>query len=170
MTAKGHSMLNASHLIDYDRPVTKLRKAGHAYRTSRGRTGVYDFLEEAYAAFCKFRRLRDLGGHKMRLRKAAELPPNRLRMLSDLVLTIGSKDADRRERHRWKRLIEAAHHRKIAPQDFKRQLHELCGVNNAISKWSIPMAPGSTTCPMEFPGSEFQQFPPMHIPFSEDGE
>ena len=158
------------NLIDIDMVVSKLRSAGKFYRTSRGRTGVYEFLEAAYAAYWKIKRKGMLGRRKLLLRQAAELPANPSRLLSDLVLVIASKDRDRRDRHRWKRLIEAAYRRKIDPRDFKRQLHDLHGVNNALAHWTVMPPPGTPPIQDISPGLEFTRLPTLEIPLAVDGE
>ena len=157
------------NLIDMDMVVSKLRNAGKLYRTSRGRTGVYEFLEAAYAAYWKIKRGGMLGRRKLLLRKAAELPAGRPRLLSDLVLVIASKDRDRRDRHRWKRLIEAGYRRKVDPRDFKRQLRDLHGVNNALANWNLP-PPGTPHIQDISQGLEFTRLPTLEIPLAVDGE
>ena len=160
----------ASKAIDMDVIVSKLRKAGLIYRTSRGRTGIYELLESAYAIYWRIKKSGKLGRRKLLLRKTAELPASRSRLLSDLVLTIASKDQDRRDRHRWKRLIEAAYRRKVDPRDFKRQLHNLHGINNALAYWTLGPPPSTSPGQYPFPGSELGQFPTPEIPLAVDGE
>ncbi len=162
--------IKTNKLIDMDVIVSKLRKAGEIYRTTRGRGGIYELLDAAYGVYCRIRKGEKLGRRKLLLRKTAELPASRSRPLSDLVLTIASKDQDRRDRHRWKRLIEAAYRRKVEPRDFKRQLHNLHGINSALAFWTIGPPPIMSPGQSPFPGSEFDQSSRDDIPFAVDGE
>ena len=130
------------NLVEKQKIVKKLRRAGELYRFTRGRTGVYELLEAAYSIHWVFKQRPRLGREKLLLRKAAGLPASRSRQISDLVLTIAAEGCDRRERHRWKRLLEASCVNRIHPGDLKKRLRELHGVNNAIARWALPVPHG----------------------------
>ena len=84
------------NLVEKQKIVAKLRRAGELYRLSRGRTGVYELLESAHSIYWVFKQRQRLGREKLLLRKAAGLPANRSRHISDLVLTIAAEGCDRR--------------------------------------------------------------------------
>lgn len=113
-----------------------LKKAGELYLTSRGRSGVHEFLRCTYAIYWVLKRRGKISQQKRLLRTAAGLPANPSRRLSDLILTIAAKDCDRRDRHRWKKLLEAAFQHRIHPRDLLNELKALRGVNNALAQWS----------------------------------
>ena len=147
-----------------------LRDAGRRYRTSRDREGVYEFLETAYAVYWNIKKNGRVGQSKLLLRQASELPAKPPRVLSDLVLVIASKDRDRRDRHRWKRLIEEAYLRKVGPEYFKQQLHDLHGVNNALIYWKT-LPPSKIQGYDPFPaGDLYGRSPALDIPMAVDGE
>ena len=153
----------------YNDTVSRLQKAGKLYRSTRGRAGIYSFLDEAYRVFCIYRDLKHLGRHKFNLRKLAGLGNDRSRTLADLIFIIAVSTVDRRERHRWKKLIEAAYKQKIETKAFKQQLQALHGVNNAILFWGLPPQLMPKPGDKMLPGMEYTLQSPMHIPFSEDG-
>ena len=82
--------------VEKQKIVKKLRRAGELYRFTRGRTGVYELLESAHSIYWVFKQRQRLGREKLLLRKAAGLPANRSRHISDLVLTIAAEGCDRR--------------------------------------------------------------------------
>ena len=151
--------------VEKQKIVKKLRRAGELYRFTRGRTGVYELLEAAYSIHWVFKQRPRLGREKLLLRKAAGLPASRSRQISDLVLTIAAEGCDRRERHRWKRLLEASCVNRIHPGDLKKRLRELHGVNNAIARWALPVPHGVVhpydllTAPKFGPGTPNEEEP-----------
>ena len=162
-------MTRITPTVVYDQTVSGLQKAGRIYRSTRGRAGIYDFLDEAYRVFCIYRKRKHLGRHKLNLREAAGLGIDRSRTLAYLILIIAASTADRRERHRWKKLIEAAYKQKVEPKTFKRDLQALHGVNNALSYWSLPPQLMPKPGDKMLPGMEYTLQSAMRIPFSEDG-
>lgn len=115
-----------------------LKKAGKLYLSSRGRSGIHEFLRSTYAIYWVLKRRGKISRQKRLLRTAAGVSANPSRRLSDLILTIAAKDCDRRDRHRWKKFIEAAFQRRIHPKTLIDELQALRGVNNALAQWVDP--------------------------------
>ncbi len=154
---------------DYVRTVARLRRAGALYRSTRGRAGLYTFLDEVYTIYYRYR-MQSITQHKRKLRKAAGLDPLRKRSLSEMVLIIAASKCDRRDRYRWKRLLEAAYRHMIVPSDFVGELRRLRGVNNALSHWSVPPPFSPNPGEKPIPGLEFVRLPIKDIPLAVDGE
>lgn len=128
-----------------------LKRAGDLYRNSRARNGIYDFLHAAYAVYWVLKRRGNIGRQKKLLRLAAEVPASYSRRLSELVLLVAAEKCDRRDRHRWKKLLEAAFQQQIHPKELVGELRTVHGVNRALKLWSPPavqpsaLPPTSTT-------------------------
>ena len=130
---------------DMDDIALVLKKAGTLYLNSRRRSGIHEFLRCTYSIYWVLKRRGKLGQQKRLLRKAAGLPASPSRRLSDLILIVAAKDCDRRDRHRWKKFLEAAFQQRIHPRDLIKELHALHGVNNALVKWMPSRTPSKTT-------------------------
>ena len=154
---------------EYARAVARLRKAGTLYRTTRDRAGLYTFLDEVYTTYHRYR-MQNVSRHKRKLRKAAGLDPTRKRSLAEIVLLIAANQCDRRDRHRWKRLLEAAYRHMVVPSDFTGELRRLRGVNSALSRWSVPPPFSPNPGEKPLPGLEYVRLPIMNIPLAVDGE
>ena len=129
---------------DMENIVRTLKRAGDLYRSSRARNGIYDFLHAAYAVYWVLKRRGSIGRQKKLLRLAANVSSSDSRRLSDLILYVAAQKCDRRDRHRWKKLLEAAFRRLIHPRDLVKELQAEHGVNNALALWCAPKTQSST--------------------------
>ena len=132
---------------DMENIVRTLKKAGDLYRNSRERMGIYTFLHAAYAVYWLLKRRGSIGQQKKLLRLAAGISSSPLRRLSDLVLIVAAQHCDRRDRHRWKKLIETAFQRLIHPRELVKELKAAHGVNNALKLWCKPAIQPSVEAP-----------------------
>lgn len=132
---------------DMENIVRTLKRAGDLYRSSRARNGIYDFLHAAYAVYWVLKRRGSIGRQKKLLRLAANVSSSDSRRLSDLILYVAAQKCDRRDRHRWKKLLEAAFHRRIHPRELVGELKAAHGVNGALKLWCAPPAQPSATLP-----------------------
>jgi hypothetical protein len=126
-----------------------LKKAGDLYRNSRSRNGIYDFLHAAYAVYWVLKRRGHIARQKKLLRLAAKAPASKSRRLSELVLLVAAEACDRRDRHRWKKLLEAAVQRRVHPKELVGELKTAHGVNKALKLWSTPAVQPSMLSPTE---------------------
>jgi hypothetical protein len=116
--------------------VAELRAAATAYRSTRKRAAIHDFLEVIYSHYWTIKRSPKLKTYKSKFKAKAKLSAEEKIPLSRLVLKVASADFDRRDFHRWKSLLEAAYANKIHPKKFKKELVGLHGVNGALAHWA----------------------------------
>src|SRR5436190_21517949 len=108
--------------------IAELRAAATAYRSTRKRTAIHDFLEVIYSHYWAIKKSPKLKACKSKLKMKAKLSAEEKLPLSRLILKVASADFDRRDLHRWKSLLEAAYANHIRPNKFKKEL-SLHGVN-----------------------------------------
>src|SRR5436190_9444968 len=111
--------------------IAELRAAATAYRSTRKRTAIHDFLEVVYAHYWAIKKSPKLKACKSKLKMKAKLSAEGKAPLSRLVLKAAAADFDRRDLHRWKSLLEAAYANQILPNKFKKALVGLHGINGA---------------------------------------
>jgi hypothetical protein len=116
--------------------IAELRAAATAYRSTRKRTAIHDFLEVIYAHYWAIKKSPKLKVYKAKLKMKTKLSAEGKVPLSRLVLKVASADFDRRDLHRWKSLLEAAFANQIHPKKFKKELISLHGVNGALAHWT----------------------------------
>ena len=105
-----------------DRLVERLRLFGIAYRSTRKRSAIHDFLEGIYKVYWIIKRSSEFKSFKKALKIRAGLSARKTIPLSSLLLCLASADSDRRDRHRWKCLLEAAYANKVPPNEFNRKV------------------------------------------------
>ena len=151
---------------DMENIVRTLKKAGDLYRNSRERMGIYTFLHAAYAVYWLLKRRGSIGQQKKLLRLATGISSSPLRRLSDLVLIVAAQNCDRRDRHRWKKLIEVAFQRLIHPRDLVKDLQAAHGVNEALKLWCKPKphAPAPQSMEPSVEVHESKQTAPPDVP------
>jgi hypothetical protein len=116
--------------------IAELRAAATAYRSTRKRTAIHDFLEVIYSHYWSIKKSPKLKTCKSKLKMKARLSAEGKSPLSSLILKVASADFDRRDLHRWKSLLEAAYANKIHPKKFKKELIGLHGINGALAHWT----------------------------------
>ena len=96
---------------------------------SRPATGegnsLHDFLGMVYKYYWRIRKSPHLKAYKAALIDFTCVTTNDHIKLSSLLLKVASADIDRRERNRWKLLLEAAYANGMSPREFKEQLWKL---------------------------------------------
>jgi len=123
--------------------IAELRAAATAYRSTRKRTAIHDFLETVYAHYWTIKKSPKLKITKSKLKSKAKLSAEGKAPLSRLLLKVAASDFDRRDLHRWKSLLEAAYANQILPMKFKKGLISLHGVNGALAHWRDNTPPKS---------------------------
>ena len=146
------------------------RKAHRVYRSTRGRAGLHDFLETLYKTYWAIRRASGLNERKKVLKRAAGLTTGANLRLSELLLNVASADIDRRDRHRWKSLIETAYLRRIEPHRLKRELIAMHGVNRALAQWKNAPLPAPIFYPEQPSSDEIGRSPNLDIPLLVDDD
>ena len=148
--------------------IAELRAAATAYRSTRKRTAIHDFLEAVYGHYWTIKKSPDLKTWKSKLKSKAKLSAEEKVPLSRLILKVASVDFDRRDLHRWKSLLEAAYANQILPRKFKKKLVGLHGVNGALAHWTHNTPPKSKPRRKSFSFSpSFNRAPVVNRPSAE---